>query len=280
MANRQDLFHYTTLSGFLGIVESREIWLTDFRYLNDITELSLMLNEVAEQLKHEPNRYGTAWDHYLKSWLKFESMGGSFLGVASFSQNDDDLDQWRGYGLGGRGVALRFDRDRLEKLATSKHFELTECVYSVEDMKAHTEAQIAQVPGPGQLGMSSRAEAIQLISGHFASLAARYKHVAFKNENEVRLISPRQGRSSYFDMGSGSPPLQFRPGATTVIPYVTFPIIDDQGSLITGAVVGPTERPDLSKAAVKAALLKLEIHPGDANAVTVCTSSVPYRAIV
>jgi len=40
-----ELFHYTNAKGLIGIIESQSIWATDYRYLNDSTEIKFFLND-------------------------------------------------------------------------------------------------------------------------------------------------------------------------------------------------------------------------------------------
>ncbi|HEX8010670.1 MAG TPA: hypothetical protein VF814_07020 [Casimicrobiaceae bacterium] len=49
------IYHYTTLEGFVGIVQSRSLWLSDYSYLNDARELThgveIVRSVVDEMLK-------------------------------------------------------------------------------------------------------------------------------------------------------------------------------------------------------------------------------------
>ncbi len=40
-----ELFHYTNAKGLVGIIESQSIWATDYRYLNDSTEIKFFLKD-------------------------------------------------------------------------------------------------------------------------------------------------------------------------------------------------------------------------------------------
>jgi len=52
-----EIYHYTTISGLIGIISNCELWASDCQYLNDGTELSyannLFLDEVSK-LNLEP----------------------------------------------------------------------------------------------------------------------------------------------------------------------------------------------------------------------------------
>ncbi|MBA3661037.1 MAG: hypothetical protein H0W64_04895 [Gammaproteobacteria bacterium] len=41
------LYHYTNYKSLLGILSSKQIWLTDYRYLNDSSEIQYSYQEIA-----------------------------------------------------------------------------------------------------------------------------------------------------------------------------------------------------------------------------------------
>ena len=56
----ETLYHYTNLKGLLGIVESRVLWASDIRYMNDASELKhtvdLIRIEIRQRIaKGHPN---------------------------------------------------------------------------------------------------------------------------------------------------------------------------------------------------------------------------------
>src|SRR6266699_2930071 len=46
------LYHYTSLNGLRGILESRAFWATDIRYMNDMSEAGYASNVVLDALKN------------------------------------------------------------------------------------------------------------------------------------------------------------------------------------------------------------------------------------
>ena len=104
------IYHYATVAGLYGIIEQNAVWASHVRYMNDVEEVvhgkqlaidtlgklatkvkfgsfADILRETAEKLSQ-----GILRDHF----------------VASFSQVDDDLTQWRAYGK-DQGVCIGFD---------------------------------------------------------------------------------------------------------------------------------------------------------------------------
>jgi hypothetical protein len=100
----ETLWHYTSFSGFHGIVTSKAIWATEYRFLNDREEF-LHAKVLADRLvDEEPEFIGNrfpARDTLRKSaGIAFNTghMHGERLRVmvASFTEEGDQLSQWRG----------------------------------------------------------------------------------------------------------------------------------------------------------------------------------------
>lgn len=123
----QTLYHYTTSAGLRGILQSGVIWLTDIFALNDPSELRHSVSH-AEALLHLEARRGhpaaaVFARHFAEIMMDAPTVVAHFF-VASFSQNGDDLGQWRAYGDDGRGIALGFERPigaRVRHAGRSRH---------------------------------------------------------------------------------------------------------------------------------------------------------------
>lgn len=102
------VFHYTSASGLLGILESRTLWASSPLALNDLSELTYAVGLVR-----------SVWDE-LKSKEGFESCADAMdlllsrdglermkesVYILSASKNGDLLNQWQGY-AGERGYAI------------------------------------------------------------------------------------------------------------------------------------------------------------------------------
>ncbi len=141
-----NLWHYTTIEGLMGILKSQRLWATDYRHLNDYSELLYSRSIFQIELFQRINAYIN--DQYEKNAdLKtiVDSQGGiskvageetkdlvqivcdalmhkpplsSTAYILSFcindknTKNDGLLSQWRGYGPDG-GYAIAFDFQEL-----------------------------------------------------------------------------------------------------------------------------------------------------------------------
>jgi hypothetical protein len=112
-AHDETLYHYTDGRGLLGIIGNRSMHFTDFRHLNDPSELTYgreLLEKIVISLPRDAN-----WHHRCFMTLLFPHLvaimksSGIDLFVASFSTEKDDLSQWRAYADDGRGFAIGFD---------------------------------------------------------------------------------------------------------------------------------------------------------------------------
>jgi hypothetical protein len=116
------IWHYTTGTALLNIIETGTLYSTQVSCLNDSTELSYasgLLHEAALQIGAGdlPEKEGLAIEQFMKAQAdgrltpaaspgaKTES---SWWFVTCFSKERDDLSQWRAYGAGENGYAIGF----------------------------------------------------------------------------------------------------------------------------------------------------------------------------
>jgi len=109
------LWHYTNGSSLIAILDSMSIYSTQISCLNDATELkygSTLFHDALRELRAE-----TSNDHMAENLLDGaisyfkenpDYQAASFHFVACFSEEEDDLSQWRAYGGGENGYAIGF----------------------------------------------------------------------------------------------------------------------------------------------------------------------------
>ena len=110
MNNNNLIFHYTSISGLIGIISSHQLWASDCRYLNDGTELSYA-NEIffseLEKLNLAPIE-GRDGGYVIPSG----ALDYFRMFITCFCEKGDLLSQWRGYGI-DQGYSLGFNRNKL-----------------------------------------------------------------------------------------------------------------------------------------------------------------------
>jgi hypothetical protein len=125
------LYHYTTQAGLVGILNSKTIWASEIRYLNDATEFRTALDAVSAELRARLNDLDSSEANARGERLfrEFTALEESSVFVLSLTEDGDDLSQWRAYGGMHSGFALGFDIDKLEILAHEHSFSLERCLY-------------------------------------------------------------------------------------------------------------------------------------------------------
>ena len=106
ITEQETIYHYTSLEGAIGIIESGCLWLSDYSYLNDSSELLhgvQLITEIIEEIQLS-GKYKEA-DEVLESWKSGLKNIDKRICIASFSKDGDSLCQWRSYG----DLALGFD---------------------------------------------------------------------------------------------------------------------------------------------------------------------------
>lgn len=109
------LYHYTNTKGLNGIIQSNNLWASDFRSLNDSTELVYGTNLLIEELDESAKEYdGFVSELLLKLSNLYKDHGDAYRDysetyIISFSEDPDVLSQWRAYSDQAIGCCVEFD---------------------------------------------------------------------------------------------------------------------------------------------------------------------------
>lgn len=267
------LYHYTTQAGLLGILQGKCLWATDVKFFNDSKEL-VYLFDVAERRIQTALEEATVEEaERLESILTHTRFQAGVAGIAgpyvvSFSENRDQLSQWRGY-AGGDGYALGFEITPPGPIFTPAEIALVQCRYGSGELAAQVDSALENVMAgkapewtPGVTGEKAL--------GHWLSaIAPLYKHEAFKEEAEWRLVV----REPFVDNRLS---MQFRSGNSTVVPYyaVPFRVEDQQVLALREVVVGPTVDYKLAEAALTDLLKQTDLYDSVSR---IRFSEAPFR---
>ena len=224
------IYHYTSVEGFKGIIETSELWLTNTEFVNDTTECNT--------LQKEKNLFGKeelSFNRYLiKQWEIFSKKRNESLNyyIVSFSKVHDLLEQWRSYG----NICIGFDAKQLKR----RGFYLYECVYNKEEIKkwilekAKAKEWSLDEPDRSKDFMEGDIKIHQMLDGR--TLAAsellfiasiKLKNDCYHNEKEVRLLAISSHDWKYEkspSMYEEDPTIHFRmhPALKVLVPYVKF----------------------------------------------------------
>ena len=272
------LYHYTSLRPLTEIVHSRAIWASNIFYLNDAQEIlygfGRLISEINARKKEITDPDSVEIYEELAGWLLTNMSTHRQVFVCAFSENGNQLSQWRAYCPTGKGISLGLNHEKLAAKADKNGFTLAKCAYQKEDQQSIIESVLTGVMASTKLkGKDPKAHPTQNYYSRFEevsdaiyTLCSQLKHPKFEEESEWRLISPPFYKTT--DLR-----IKYREGQSMLIPYIEFELFDKEDPLeIPVVVVGPTPNSDLSMSAVSNYLSSQNVvRPA------VFESGIPYR---
>jgi len=279
---RERLYHYTSFSGLLGIVDKRALWASDIRYLNDSAELKhtadLIRTEITRRIgsgHKKPDLLNQFLD-----WVTHRITNGHMLFAASFRSNGNLLSQWRGYSRLGKGVSLGFDPEYILRCAEQQSFQVVRCVYSSKSQErligqiVDAVEDLAEEHEPdchiqGKADTRSYHTIFHQIESDLLRIAAILKHPSFREEEEWRIVSPVI--TDYVKA-----PVLFREGTSMLVPYIEFSFAawDNSPIALEHLFLGPTPNITISMNSLTMFLAKNGIRPE--RGISYC--QIPFRA--
>ena len=244
------LCHYTSQLGLMGILKDRAMWATDAAYLNDSQEVVYAVNLARQYFRNQTPkdlRFVMEMSNILEQTQGLAARLPVY--VASFSEEPDLLSQWRGYCPQGSGFALSVSADRMTQLARTQDWEFFKCIYEEDAQVEVLKKMLDEATSDSTLAKAFPTQvAFGLLLLYFATV---FKHPKFKEESEWRAIK-RTGGTPFEKPGRPAIPPKVRPGASTLIPYIPFPLtVNDEPVELAGLIVGPTPHPALAVRAAK-----------------------------
>ena len=121
MCEGEILYHYTSIEGLNSIINSRCVWASDCRYLNDQKEL----HDASEIFL---SKFNGKKKEILSSALHWHNISRLHC-VFSLSRSPKVLSQWCVYGDDGRGAAIGFYRKYLLGFSRIHPCVIDDCIY-------------------------------------------------------------------------------------------------------------------------------------------------------
>jgi hypothetical protein len=240
------LYHYTSLKGLLGILDSGCIWASEVRYLNDSAEIAvafgLMARSVGIRSTHEADPAAREILKQFTEWIDIRSSSGPMVFVTAFTQNGNLLSQWRGYSPAAQGVSFGLAATHLSAACVASKFSLGRCRYDAAEQSTAINSLLDNVLSFAErTGPSNAVHPSQSFHPAFARceesilrVAALIKSSQFKEESEWRIVS--RTVSDYVTSR-----IRYRVGPSMLIPFLHVPLINAGGVIpIDDVIVGPT----------------------------------------
>jgi hypothetical protein len=280
------LYHYTTVEGIRGLVESGEAWATEIHFLNDAEELHHAVEQFRQRLRvlseqsddTERSSLLTLWSEAVRVFRDAQVF------VFCLSERSDQLSQWRAYGSGEGGFAIGFNSQKLKKMSEQQSFRLEYCEYTEDpdcrsdgllkvledriDSRIWAAVQKFHAEKESDLSAARRA-ANELLAVGLSEFAPRIKHHAFREEKEWRLFSAPETVQQIERLGT-------RDGAIAPIPYYRFNLgLDlELEPTIERIVIGPSRDQHLAALGVEKLFDTVGIQRP-----AIVMSAVPFRDV-
>jgi hypothetical protein len=205
----QELFHYTTAGGLIGILQGKSLRAPHASFSNDAAETRYGVEFLRDRGKRIlPGLHGDA-----KTLFEalLEVMAGWLQETAPYvfclTKNEDQLSQWRAYGSVGSGFAIGFVPGGLESLRFAQGNGtpyLAKVIYDEEKKQ--------QIADTGLLGISrdfqnqGDVDAVKRANRIVHYISSCFKHHSFSEEQEWRLVcgahSDAANYLSFYERGS------------------------------------------------------------------------------
>jgi DUF2971 family protein len=274
LAPPDHIYHYTSGVKLQNILATGEFWFTHIAHLNDTSELTHGTS-FARQRIEESARKGGEFERFAPPLLNgldepVRDVAQFFVG--SFSCASDDLCQWRAYADNARGFAIGLDRALFEEAAradSDDHVQSYFISYDDAPLKAlHTQLLDVAFRLVPTIGRHMGSLAMDL-SGDLIMTALLFKHSAYLNEQEYRLL---EMHAKGADLGKRQRQRQLD---GKEVPYVAVNWRDIGRAALKSITIGPAGDVDSAREFVNTCL---QAGGFDTTAVTVTKSPIPYRA--
>ncbi len=304
------LWRYTSFRALEGIVTSKTIWASEYRFLNDEEEFRHAKKLADSLIDEEPatTASGSPIRDELRKMVNAAFSSGPMheerlrIMVASFSSVKDQLSQWRGYAGDSTGVCLGLDLRHLrapEGISTTVTF--APCLYKEDEKRALLKAIFGECSKGIEEYSLVRAKALGEFNEELATdygllgqgdspVKKMLNDMIFRVHGELQYdllrIAPLLKNESFSEEQEWrlvlpiesiflptNRKIEFRSTANSVIPYIAYPLLahNQTGPItLTEVIVGPGSHPS-AKLGVTLFLGRNEI-PTQAE-----PSAVPYR---
>jgi hypothetical protein len=247
------LCHYTGVGALKGIVNEEAIWATQSLYLNDYKELKHAAQILSNQLWHyEISEDNDKIDFALgfKELLDHIDTYAERVYIASFSSNENQLSQWRGYTPANKGVSITFNIEVIQRLVDeNSDFFIVPCQYNKDETEKNIENTLHNIfkEFKNEIKKNCVKELRTFVFSKLSDLLlifASIKTCDFVEENEWRLIIIKPPKYSGDD-------LNFRESNSMLIPYIKVKLNpNSEERLFTFVLVGPSQPQNLLQSSI------------------------------
>lgn len=250
------VYHYTSPLGMKSILENRELWASDFAFLNDKSEhryvYEVLSATIADKNVRKSLNYRFLEEvNNLSDLKKVEIDNGYYRYVCSFSQNPDALSLWNYYTKTATGIGYNIGfawKDLVKGVSKSFEIQTGKVLYDPNEQKRILTYALL---GYNQKYIDAvidekRAQVLTEFKYCLSLLSAYFKHPAFIVEEEVRICIVQK------ELHSNPRKAKYRESGGLFVPYLTIKFPADVVKFIG---ISPINDDMLSVTGVKSLLL-------------------------
>lgn len=210
---KDKIYHYTDYDGLKGIIEKKRLRYTDYRYLNDPTELKYSHKIIKDKLLN--SKLNREIIHYVSRFFdETDYLANIYL--CCFSLTIEKLALWRYYANNGSGFAITFNSKFLSEQKVATYVDspvFANVIYEKSNVDEIVESFInictdalRQPAAQHERDTIIKELTFELIVDFF-SISPFIKDDSFKDEREARLVriegelihDPNTGKPFFFD---------------------------------------------------------------------------------
>jgi hypothetical protein len=278
------LYHYTTGAGLIEILKSGELWSTQLSCLNDASEFLYPIENILSRARLKVASPVSPDVKYLLetiiSGLSHPQIAVEGRFVTCFTEDGDDLSQWRSYGSGEGGYAIEFDSLYLRSMSHNQEMVLGKVEYETATQGSFLDEVLNQTIHFYLEGLRKHraptaeewlAEFLTCWSRYIAMFGPLIKHPKFAAELEWRL--------TYHFQDEAIPRMRYLQRSSMMTKHVPLRLMmqDGQPRLpLTGIVVGPCRHKEISRISVGDLLRTCGY---SVDQVKVSVTQIPYQMV-
>lgn len=248
-----NLYHYTDLSGFKGIIDSNKFWGTDHLFLNDDQEIrygTILVNELIDRLMISESKQNKKILEIIKERFNYPKYKEEIY-IACFTELKDSLSQWKGFSNQGAGIAIGLSTSKLfknDRKFPLRNIDIVKVIYNWEEqvdiLEKEIQILIAYINEHQKYysDLDSMGEACSTTALFCRRVICTFKSEVFAGEKEWRAIYRNIDKSE-----EGYQIVKYRIQGEKFIPYYEMDISPSAGKknwslpiseVIIGNVVG------------------------------------------